>query len=206
MARLVRLGVLSTIPTRLIEQVVAHNRATDAPDRVEIIEGTERDLLGRLDRGRIDVALTLTRSASSRFAQEPLYREGYGLAAPTWHRLAGVETVRAEALAEEVMIVRRHCEVLSETSRHFIERGVRPEFSFRSLNDDRVLALVRAGLGITVMPDSYRDEGVLRLKLADFDLQRQIGLLYSETAGDLSDSGSSIIAAVRAVATEQTHA
>ena len=50
-------------------------------------------------------------------------------------------------------MVRRQCEVLGDTSRYFLERNVRPAFSYRGANDDRVLGLVRAGLGVTVMPD-----------------------------------------------------
>ncbi len=72
------------------------------------------------------MALTLIRDDADRFAQEPLRTEGYALALPAGHRLAGEESVPAEALAGDAMIVRRHCEVLAETSRHFTERGVRP--------------------------------------------------------------------------------
>src|SRR3546814_12214369 len=80
------------------------------------------------------------------------------------------------------MMVRRHCEVLSETSRYFTERGVRPRFSFRTTNDDKTLALVRAGLGITLMPDSYRDPEVARPRLCGFDQTRKIGSLPGKTS------------------------
>jgi LysR family transcriptional regulator, hydrogen peroxide-inducible genes activator len=97
------------------------------------------------------------------------------------------------------MIVRRHCEALSATSQFFTARGVRPEFSYRGDNDDRVLALVRAGLGITVMPDSYADPGVRRPKLKGFDQQREIGLLFPEAA--LEDEASrAIMGAIRLAA------
>src|SRR3546814_5122772 len=82
------------------------------------------------------------------------------------------------------MMVRRHCEVLSETSRYFTERGVRPRFSFRTTNDDKTLALVRAGLGITLMPDSYRDPEVARPRLCGFDLTRKIGILHGQSRSE----------------------
>ncbi len=47
------------------------------------------------------------------------------------HRLAEAASLRGEDLADEVMMVRRHCEVLAETSRYFPERSVRPAFSYR---------------------------------------------------------------------------
>jgi DNA-binding transcriptional LysR family regulator len=201
-ANLVRLGVLSTIPTPSIERLVAEHRRRDDGAQIEIVEGSERELAARLGRGRIDIALTVLRSGQAR-QQEPLYRERYALALPRWHRLAAAETIRAEELAEETMIVRRHCEVLPETSRHFTERGVRPRFSFRTTNDDKALALVRAGLGITVMPDDYYDPGVSRPRLTDFDLTREIGLVYSESG--MPEAATPLIEAMRTITPNLSH-
>lgn len=196
--RIVRLGVLATIPNALLGDIVAQALAVDPRERVEIIEGNERDLLQRLQRGRIDLALTIIRDGGERFEAEALRTESYALAMPLSHPLAGQASVAGEALADNVMIVRRHCEVLSETSRYFIERGVRPFFAYRTTNDDRALALVRSGLGVTVMPASYRLDGVVRPALAGFDLSRTLGLLYAGHAGDLRHGASAIIAAIRA--------
>lgn len=197
-ASLVRLGVLSTLPTPMLEQLVAEYRRRDDGAPIEIVEGSERELASKLGRGRIDIALTVLRPGNDR-RQEPLYREGYSLVLPRWHRLAAAETIAAEDLAEETMIVRRHCEALSATSRHFTERGVRPRFSFRTTNDDKALALVRTGLGITVMPDSYRDPEVSRPRLAGFELTREIGILYGKSR-ELSEETEPLLGAVRATA------
>lgn len=175
-----RLGVLNTIPTAVVEAVAARNRQASAPTPLEIVEGSERDLIARLHRGRIDFALTILRPRPGGFTQEPLYREGYSLALPAWHPLAKESAIPATDLATEVMIVRRHCEVLAETSRHFTAHGVRPRFSLRTTNDDRVMSMVRAGLGITVMPDGFQDAGIARPRLEGFDHEREIGVLILE--------------------------
>src|SRR3546814_19576367 len=75
-------------------------------------------------------------------------REDYRAILPERHRLAGAEIIRGEDLAEEAMILRRHCEALSETSRYFTDRNIRPLFSFITTSDERALALVRAGVEI----------------------------------------------------------
>lgn len=181
-----RVGVLSTIPTRLIEQVIAANAAAERPDALEIVEGVERDLISRLQRGRIDLALTIVRPGERRFPSEVLFREGYAVAAPAAHPCTAHAVVAGESLAQETMIVRRHCEVLPETSRHFTERGVRPRFSYRSTNDDRALALVRAGLGITIMPRSYADPCEAWPSLAGFDHVRDIGILFADETSPVS--------------------
>lgn len=180
-APVIRVGVLSSIPTAMLERIVAEHRRREVQAQIELVEGTERDLVSRMARGRIDLALTVLRTAGE-WRQELLYREGYALALPRWHRFAGVASVKPEDLAEETMIVRRNCEALSETSRHFTSHGVRPRFSFRTTNDDRALAMVRAGLGITVMPDAYQDRGVARPRLEGFTVIREIGILHGDRA------------------------
>ena len=186
-SELLRVAVLSTIPTGLLEQALTQRVAGD--ESLELLEGSEREVISLLDRGRADVALTILRPATDKFASERLFEEGYGLALPSTHRLAEAASLRGEELADEVMMVRRHCEVLAETSRYFTDRNVRPAFSYRGVNDDRVMAMVRAGLGITVMPDSYREAGVARVKLEGFTPRRVVGLCYAGPAARYRTSG-----------------
>lgn len=181
-ATTVRLGVLATIPSLWIARFVDRLRATTGEDRVELIEGRERDLTDRLARGRIDVALTILRGDTDRFAREALFTEGYGLAMAAGHPLAGHAVIDPADLGGDSMIVRRTCELLPDTSRYFTARGVRPFFAARTTSDDRAIAYVRAGLGVTVMPDCFRAEGVVRPRLADFGFLREIGLLYAPHA------------------------
>jgi DNA-binding transcriptional LysR family regulator len=65
----------------------------------------------------------------------------------------GRATLDPAELASDTMIARRSCELLAETSRFFTQRGVRPRFLLRSANDDRCMAMVRAGMGVTTAPD-----------------------------------------------------
>jgi DNA-binding transcriptional LysR family regulator len=192
-----RLGVLTSIPTAWVEALAARLSPDLAQDPVALIEGRERDLLERLTRGRIDAALTIIRPGDNRFDSEVLRTEGYSLALPTSHALADKRVIAAEALADNVMIVRRHCEVLAETSRHFTLRGVRPFFTAKTTNDYRALALVGAGFGVTVMPDGFTAAGVVRPRLAGFDLVRNLGILHGDRINDLG--GHPALAAVRDV-------
>lgn len=177
---ILRLGVLSSLPGALVAQAVA--AAPEASGAVEILFGTERELVGQLARGRLDLCLGLVGRGGERFAEEVLGEEGYCVVAPAAHRLAGRAQVAAEELAGETMIVRRHCEVLSDTSRFFLERGVRPHFALRSTNDERVMQMVCAGLGVTVMPQCYRAAGMAQFRMAGFDLRRQLGFQFGDAA------------------------
>jgi DNA-binding transcriptional LysR family regulator len=186
-AGIARIGVLRSIPGSLLADV-ARDLGKAGPDwLVELVEGSERELVAHLARGRIDMALTLVGRGGERFAEEPLFEEGYALALPASHPLAGESVIAAEALADNVMIVRRNCEALSETSRHFTERGVRPHFAFRSTNDERVAQMVAAGLGVTVMPESFEWPGITRPRMAGFNLRRTIGILFGERHEELPE-------------------
>ncbi len=194
-----RIGWLTTVPTDFLAQAISATSDDTDGVQVEIVEGHERDLLAALSRGRIDLAVSLIRPGGTRFAEEPLREEGYRLAMPATHPLAGAESLAAEALGAETMIVRRHCEALAATSRHFTERGVRPFFAMRSTNDERVLAMVAAGLGVTVIPESWRQAGVALPHLAGFDLRREIGLLWSPHGDPARFSSLPIVAHLRSV-------
>lgn len=126
------------------------------------------------------MALSLIREDQVRFEQRPLFSEGYSLALARTHRLADRDTIAAEELASEPMIARRQCEILAETSRFFTARGVRPFFPARTSSEHRAKSYVRAGLGITVMPDSYSDPGIVRPRLEGFTAMRQIGLILAD--------------------------
>lgn len=199
----VRLGILATVPTGWHEALAGALRPIQKAERVEFVEAREREILDQLGRGRIDMALTLVREDNDRFLTEPLFTEGYALAMSVDHPLAKERVVMAESLSDNVMIARRSCEALADVSRHFTSRGVRPFFAAKTSNDDRALALVRAGLGITVMPTSFAGSDIAMPRLAGFSLTRTIGVLLAPHVDTAHMRGSStygaLVATVRAL-------
>lgn len=191
----VRAGVLSTIPARDLERVVAHHAKYSGGEALEILDSTERDIANRLSDGRLDVAITILRPGLESFAQERLRNEPYVLFVAANHKLSGMESIEGGELAGETMIVRRQCEGLPEISRYFTNRDVRPSFSLRTLSDDRAMSMVAAGLGVTVAPGSFKRAGLAAVKLAGFELSRAVGLVYSDRMRERSGA---FVEAVRA--------
>ena len=169
-----RLGVLQTLPAAVVAGLLGAFVARRPDIRFDLVDGSEQELLNRLDERGIDYALSIQRVADG--ASQALFEEGYGLALSRHHRLAGARTIDGESLAGESMIVRSRCEVLSETSRHFTDRNVRPPLVYRTAQDERALAMVGAGLGVTVMPDGYAAPDVVRVPLTGFNPRRTIAL------------------------------
>ncbi len=194
-----RVGVLSTFPTIRLEALVRAHMARPGAETLEFLDGSERELKTWLEDERIELAVTQLRPGTPHLAQEGLYREAYVLVMAATHRLAGRDLVRGEELAEDAMIIRRHCEVLAATSQYFTQRGVRPGFALKTTNDDKALALVRAGLGVTVMPESFAGDGIVAARMRDFDHEREIGLVYSARGRRLAQGGCAFVEAARRV-------
>lgn len=179
---LLRIGVLGTIPTPMIEDLLQQHRALGSGEALEVLDGSERDIAERLERGRIDVALTVVRPQHARFHPEVLARERYMMVLPLDHPLADKDEVMAEKLARDRMALRRHCEALPEINRFFIARGVRPRFVLKTTSDERVLAVVRAGAGVGMMPECFAEPAVRFVPVKDFELTRDVGLLHASEA------------------------
>ena len=194
-----RIGILSTIPTQMVEAIVATHRRKPGAETLEILDGSERELKAKLEAEAIDIALTILRPGADRFEKAYLCSEDYVLIVSRHHRLADVQSVRGEALAEEAMIIRRHCEALAATSRYFTQRGVRPRFGLKTTNDDRALALVRAGHGVTVVAESFRDPEIRQIRLEDFELRREIGLIFRDRPAATDREASVFVNSVRQI-------
>ncbi|MEQ1819051.1 MAG: LysR family transcriptional regulator [Terricaulis sp.] len=190
-----RAGMLSTIPARDLERVVAQHARNSGGEALEILDSTERDIANRLSDGRLDVAITILRPGLESFAQETLRNEPYVLFVAANHKLSGVAEIEGGELAGETMIVRRQCEGLPEISRYFTNRDVRPSFSLRTLSDDRAMSMVAAGLGVTVAPASFKAPGLASVNLAGFELSRDVGLVFSDR---MRERGGAFVDAVRA--------
>jgi DNA-binding transcriptional LysR family regulator len=170
-----RVGILTTMSNREVGELFAGFKRVSPNVAFEIIDGTEQELENRLEDRSLDFSISITRGVPEDIAI-PLRSESYVFILSNDHPLAGRVRVSATDLAEEYMIVRSRCEVLSETSRYFTDRNVRPRLVYRTPNDGRALAMVAAGLGSTLVPQSLVDERVSAVRLNGFDLERRLGL------------------------------
>jgi DNA-binding transcriptional LysR family regulator len=190
--KLVRLGIATTLPPSWIAAALSRARRASTTERLEVVEGRSSELVALLDRGRIDVMLG---AIGDDARGSILFEEGFAVAVAIDHRLAGRATLAVADVAEETMIVRRHCEALAETSRFFTARGVRPFMAARTVSDDRALTYVRAGLGMTVMPLSFASEGIAMIRLTGFDPTRRVGVLVANDSASRIE-GSAVVAAI----------
>ncbi|NMN05253.1 MULTISPECIES: LysR family transcriptional regulator [unclassified Novosphingobium] len=189
MAAPLRLGVLSSLPAQVL---VTLARDVQAVRPLVLVEGSDADLRRRLGEGQLDAILTLLHGPGPQggAGEGTVVEEGYAMLLPRDHPLAGRGMLSALDLAAEVMVARRSCEILAETSRFFTAQGVRPHFLLRSANEERCLALVRAGLAVTTGPvclaDNAANGGIVAVPLAGYDFRRRLGLIGGGQALDLA--------------------
>lgn len=170
-----RLGVIRSVSASDLRWIV---RIISQDHGVEMIEGTDYELRSALSAGRIHLALSLLREKETNLSCNRLWSEPYKMIVHANHRFATRDEVAPDELAGDIMIARRSCEILEETSRFFTSAGVRPRFALRSDNDERCLAMVAAGLGITTAPQSLAVAGTQAINVKGYNFSRSIGLIH----------------------------
>ena len=187
-----RVGAMRTIAGTMLRLLVG---AIPSFNSIELVDGTDGELKAGLAAGRLDLAFVVEGASSERFSTIPLLTEKYEMFVPSGHSLGRMRQVSPNALGSEIMIARRSCELLSETSKFFVQHGVRPRFALRSHNDERCMEMVAQGLGITTAPSSFHRDGIQALSITGYDYSRTVCLAVNKNWMSLADN-SNIVASI----------
>jgi len=173
-----RLGLLKTIAKPVVRRVLSA-----LPASLEVVDGSNAELRKALASGRVDLIVTTLAGHEHGSHAFPILAETYAMLVSAMHPLAGIGRVAPHQLAGEIMIARRSCEALHETSRFFTRHGIRPRFPLRSHDDDLCMQMVALGRGITIAPHSYANGSIVPIEVEGYEMTRSIGILTSkETA------------------------
>ena len=147
------IGVLPTIAPYLLPEVIASfNRRYPGVEAV-IHEDTTARLLKLALACDIDFALASTPLHDGRFEVKELFTEELLLAVPPGHRLATKRSVHAADLETERLIVMKEGHCLGDQVLRFCERrAAHPNVSIRSAQMETIQSLVRAGVGLSLIP------------------------------------------------------
>ena len=177
-----RLGVIRTFPTSKLVGLLTAFR-TELPElQLEIAEGSALELDVKLQDRKLDLLLTiLGDEPSSGFSEVPLLEERYLLYVSGRSPLAQSKEVQLSVLSGQPFIVRSACETFAMTTSIMKERGISTRVVCRTNQDDRALELVRAEVGMALMPDLFEAPDVARIHISDFPMRRRIGLRWLES-------------------------
>lgn len=177
-----RLGIIRTFPTHKLTGLIMAFRAELPELELEIAEGNSEELDEKLRNHKLDLLLTIlpTKPAPD-VVEVPLLEERYLLYVSIRHALAQYKDVQLTDLSGQPFIVRLACETFSLTGSILKERGVVTHVVCRTHLDDRALELVRAEVGMALMPELFDAPEVKKIAISDYKIQRNIGLRWLES-------------------------
>ena len=154
-----KLGIIYTIGPYLLPELVRHAIRLTPQMPLMLQENFTVKLLDMLRTGELDCAIMAEPFPDTGLAIAPLYDEPFVVAVPTSHALAKRQSVSAEELKRETMLLlgTGHCfrdqvlEVCPEFARFATDaEGMRKSFEGSSL--ETIKHMVASGMGITVVP------------------------------------------------------
>ena len=147
------LGVLPTIAPYLLPDVMAAFTEKFPGVGIVVQEDTTARLIKLALEYEIDFALASQPIHDERLEVRELFTEELLLALPPDHPLARKRTVRWNDLDDERFIVMKEGHCLGDQVLRFCDRReLRPTIKFRSAQLETIQCLIRAGLGVSLIP------------------------------------------------------
>lgn len=148
------LGAIPTIAPYLLPRLLVGFSRECPKAKLEIVEETTGEILKRLNRGELDLALVALPVNEPQLAAETLFVEELVAVMPPDHRLAGTETLTVDDLRDEPFVLLNETHCLTGTTLSFCRRhAVSPIVTGQMQQLSTVLELVRLGQGISVVPE-----------------------------------------------------
>lgn len=185
---ILRVGVLSTMRVAELADLVSMFQHHHPNVTIELHDGTLGTLRDGLAQGEIDVALTvlsIRASADASVRNDPqtslaLFRQPLLLAAPQSHPFAQRASIRLSELHGQPFIDRINCEFFQQECQILDAANVCPKVIYRASHEEWVISLIKAGLGISIMPYWRGLSGIVYLSISDLDFQRTIGIKWRQ--------------------------
>lgn len=176
---LLRVAVSAALPAGILSAALGEYLVpTGLKIRVMEIENSTAESV--LQQGKADVVLYCHLGAPPAMSLA-LGEDCFGLAVADSHPLAARKRLTASSIANESMIVRMHSEETDKATAVLRSNGLKPQVIARVNSDERSLALVKAGLGVCVMPMSMAaEQGVTVIPVQGFNYRRSVLLQWND--------------------------
>ena len=147
-------GVLPTIAPYILPRLLVAFTTKFPGIETVIHEDTTAQLVKQVLSYEIDLALVSRPIEDERLDVHDLFSEELKLAIPPHHPLTRQRLVKLSALNQEQLIVMKTGHCLGDQVLKFCGSGKRrPRISFRSSQLETIQALVRAGVGLSLIPE-----------------------------------------------------
>lgn len=155
-----RIGAIHTIGPYLLPKILPILRKTAPKLQLIIQESFTADLREKLKTGRLDVIIVSLPFSEPGVVTQALYDEPFNLAIPSDHDWASKESISADALGDETLLLlgAGHCfrdqvlKVCPQLSNNNTANGMQQTLEGSSLETIRYM--VASGFGMTILPST----------------------------------------------------
>lgn len=179
-----RLGAFPTLAPYIFPDIVPAIKATLPRLRLILMEEKTAVLLERLRKGELDAVLLALPIDNDALVSEPLFEDRFMLAVPSEHPLAGQGAVTQAALANHKLLLLEEGHCLRDQALEVCHLSGVEEEGFRATGLETLRQMVKAGTGITFMPEiavRHGEEGICYLPFVEPAPTRLIGLVWRKT-------------------------
>lgn len=177
-------GVMCTIGPRRFSKFLNALRDNHPQIEVTLHDVTSMVIPELLLSGSLDCVFAARGPQhDQRFQTIALFTEPMVVAFADGHRFGDLETVPLEDVAKEPYLDRLHCEFRDDFLNFTKGSGLQLDVALRSEREDWILELLKAGLGVCVMPaNSVILNAVDHRPVSDLTQRRNIELVTMDTA------------------------
>lgn len=148
------IGAIPTVAPYLFPEVQKIFRSCCPESKVVFDEEVTPNLLSKISSGEVDVGILATPTEDSLLDEVPLFEESFLLAVPTRHPFGRLDAVTPEKLSGEQLLLLKDTHCLKEQVKGFCSvHGIQSSVYSSATSITTLLALVRAGAGITMVPE-----------------------------------------------------
>ncbi|WP_026600968.1 LysR family transcriptional regulator [Methylomonas sp. 11b] len=181
-----RIGVMATIAAQHLSPFFADFQQERPHVELELVVDNECNLLQQLDEGQLDLMVSAPTSPLPAHLQSlKLYEERYVVVFNDKHRFNQLSVIDLATIQSEPYLDRLNCE-LRETLRGVcLGRQINLYAAYRSNSEEWILNMVRAGIGVALMPEFSVPKRGDKLKtryLSDPEIRRTICAVYQDSA------------------------
>ncbi len=149
-----RVGVIATIAPYFLPVVVSRVLRRHPRLRLYLHEEKTEPLLGRLERGELDVLILALEAELGDVATMSLFFDAFHVAARRGHPLLRPRRIPVERLAGEPLLLLDDGHCLRDQAIELCRpAGIRDAASFRATSLSTLVEMVAEGLGVTLLPE-----------------------------------------------------
>lgn len=173
-----RIATLHSIRGNSMAEIIGAFQARHPNIAIEILNGHLQNLQEWLEQGKVDMTLTWLGEKDNPQNSQFLFHQPLALAVPHNHALALAKSTCIADLNGQPYIKRLNCEFWQTYPKIFESADCKPRMVYSSNNEEWVISLIQASVGVSIMPMWSNLTNIIYLPLTDLSLSRTIGLKW----------------------------